>query len=68
MESEVQIHRLRAFCELSFDSACPSPHQTKREVPSTASAAQMRGSIRAGPARGASYLERLQPLQERSVH
>ncbi|MDO1529642.1 sulfotransferase [Fulvimonas sp. R45] len=64
-EPEVQIRRLLAFCELDFDSACLAPHQTKREVLSTASAAQVREPIRAGTAHSAPYLEWLQPLRER---
>jgi hypothetical protein len=67
-EPEAQIRRLLAFCELPFDAACLVPHQTRREVLSTASAAQVRQPIRADTAHSAPYLEWLQPLRERLAH
>lgn len=67
-EPEVQIRRLLAFCELPFDAACLAPHQTRREVLSTASAAQVREPIRADSAHSTPYLEWLQPLLERLAH
>jgi hypothetical protein len=64
-EPETQIRRLLAFCDLPFDPACLTPHQTKREVLSTASAAQVREPIRADTAHSAPYLQWLQLLRER---
>ena len=64
-EPETQIRRLLAFCDLPFDPACLTPHQSKREVLSTASAAQVRKPIRADTAHSAPYLQWLQSLQER---
>ncbi|MBD8900605.1 sulfotransferase, partial [Rhodanobacter sp. DHG33] len=64
-EPEAQIRRLLAFCELPFDAACLTPHQTKREVLSTASAAQVREPIRADTAHSTPYLPWLQPLRKR---
>ncbi|MDQ6646334.1 MAG: sulfotransferase [Pseudomonadota bacterium] len=64
-EPETQIRRLLASCDLSFDPACLTPHQTKREVLSTASAAQVREPIRTDTAHSAPYLQWLQSLQER---
>lgn len=64
-EPEAQIRRLLAFCDLPFDPACLAPHQTQREVPSTASAAQVRQPIRQEPSRSAPYSEWLQPLRDR---
>lgn len=64
-EPDAQIRRLLAFCELPFDPACLTPHQTRREVLSTASAAQVREPIRADTVRSTPYLEWLQPLRER---
>ena len=63
-EPEAQIRRLLAFCELPFDAACLTPHQSQREVLSTASAAQVREPIRADTAHSAPYLEQLRPLRE----
>ncbi len=62
---ELQIRELLAFCQLPFDAACLAPHQTKREVRSTASAAQVRQPIRSDAARSASYIDMLQPLRKR---
>jgi len=67
-EPEAQIRRLLAFCELPFDPACLAPHQTRREVLSTASAAQVREPIRADTAHSAPYLLWLQPLREKLAH
>jgi len=64
-EPEAQIRQLLAFCQLPFDAACLSPHQTQREVHSTASAAQVRQPIRADTARSPRYREFLQPLIQR---
>ena len=68
LQSEAQIRRLLAFCELPFDAACLTPHQTRREVLSTASAAQVREPIRTDTAHSAPYLEWLQSLRERLAH
>jgi len=65
VQPETQIHHLLTFCELPFDAACLVPHQTRREVLSTASAAQVRQPIRADTAHSAPYLAWLQPLRER---
>jgi Tfp pilus assembly protein PilF len=59
---EAQIRRMLAFCQLPFDAACLSPHQTQREVHSTASAAQVRQPIRADTARSPRYRDFLRPL------
>jgi Tfp pilus assembly protein PilF len=67
-ESEAQIRRLLAFCQLSFDAACLSPHQTQRHVHSTASAAQVRQPIRGDTARAPRYQDFLQPLIQRLDH
>ncbi|MBA2080167.1 sulfotransferase [Rhodanobacter sp. PCA2] len=64
-QPEAQIRRLLAFCGLPFDPACLTPHQTRREVLSTASAAQVREPIRADTAHSAPYMAWLQPLRER---
>ena len=64
-QPETQIRRLLAFCDLPFNTACLTPHQTRREVLSTASAAQVREPIRADTAHSAPYTEWLEPLRER---
>lgn len=64
-DSDTQIRRLLAFCKLPFDPACLTPHRTRRDVLSTASAAQVREPIRADTAHSAPYLQWLQPLGER---
>lgn len=64
-ESEAQIRHLLAFCQLPFDAACLSPHQTQRDVHSTASAAQVRQPIRGNSARSPRYRDFLQPLFQR---
>jgi Tfp pilus assembly protein PilF len=64
-EPELQIRRLLAFCQLPFDPACLTPHQTKREVLSTASAAQVRQPIRNDTSHSAPYLDLLQSLRNR---
>jgi cytochrome c-type biogenesis protein CcmH/NrfG len=64
-EPEAQIRRLLAFCDLSFDPACLTPHQTRREVLSTASAAQVREPIHANTAHSAPYRDWLQSLRDR---
>lgn len=64
-EPEAQIRRLLAFCQLPFDPACLAPHQTKREVHSTASAAQVRQPIHDTAVRSRPYLGSLQMLRDR---
>jgi Tfp pilus assembly protein PilF len=64
-EPEAQIRHLLAFCQLPFDAACLSPHQTQRDVHSTASAAQVRQPIRGNAARSPRYRDFLQPLIQR---
>jgi hypothetical protein len=64
-EPETQIRQLLSFCQLPFDAACLSPHQTQRDVHSTASAAQVRQPIRGDTAPSAPYLQWLQSLRER---
>lgn len=63
-EPETQILRLLEFCQLPFDPACLAPHQTKREVLSTASAAQVRQPIRSDTAHATPYVSSLQALRE----
>lgn len=67
-EPEWQIRNLLTFCQLPFDPACLAPHQTKREVLSTASAAQVRQPIRNDTAHSAPYLDLLLPLHNRLAH
>jgi tetratricopeptide (TPR) repeat protein len=67
-DSESQIRHLLAFCQLPFDPACLAPHQTRREVLSTASAAQVRQPIRSDTAHTAPYFDLLQSLRERLAH
>jgi Tfp pilus assembly protein PilF len=67
-ESEAQIRHLLEFCQLPFDAACLSPHQTQRDVHSTASAAQVRQPIRSDTARSPRYRDFLQPLMQRLDH
>jgi Tfp pilus assembly protein PilF len=67
-EPEVQIRRMLAFCELPFAAACLSPHQTQRDVHSTASAAQVRQPIRGDTARSPRYRDFLAPLIRRLDH
>lgn len=67
-EPEAQIRHLLAFCQLPFDAACLSPHQTRRDVHSTASAAQVRQPIRSDTARSPRYRDFLQPLIQRLDH
>ena len=64
-QPEAEIRRLLAFCELAFHRTCLTPHQTAREVLSTASAAQVREPIRADTERSAPYMAWLQPLRQR---
>ena len=64
-QPEAQIRHLLNFCGLPFDPTCLTPHQTKREVLSTASAAQVREPIRADTTHSAPYVEWLQPLRQR---
>lgn len=59
---KTQIRQLLSFCLLPFDPACLSPHQTQRDVHSTASAAQVRQPIRGDTARSPRYLNFLGPL------
>jgi Tfp pilus assembly protein PilF len=67
-EPEAQIRQLLAFCQLPFDVACLSPHQTQRDVHSTASAAQVRQPIRVDTARSPLYGDFLAPLIQRLDH
>jgi hypothetical protein len=67
-EPEAQIRQLLAFCQLPFDAACLSPHQTQRDVHSTASAAQVRQPIRGDTARSPRYRDFLKPLIQRLNH
>jgi len=67
-ESEAQIRQLLSFCQLPFDAACLSPHQTQRDVHSTASAAQVRQPIRGDTARSPRYPDFLQLLIQRLDH
>jgi len=62
-EPEARIRRLLAFCELSFDEACLTPHLASRTVRSTASAAQVRQPLRAAVTHSARYGEQLEPLR-----
>ncbi|MEO7068433.1 MAG: sulfotransferase [Rhodanobacter sp.] len=64
-EPERQIRELLAFCQLPFDAACLTPHQTKREVLSAASAAQVRQPIHSGRLASAPYVELLKVLRNR---
>jgi Tfp pilus assembly protein PilF len=59
---EAQIRRLLDFCELPFDPACLSFHQSSRTV-LTISAAQVRQPLRRDTARSARYGDRLDPLR-----
>ena len=54
---EIQIRRLLTLCKLPFDPACLTPHQTRRAVLSTASAARVREPIRADTTHSAPYVE-----------
>jgi Tfp pilus assembly protein PilF len=67
-EPESQIRQLLGFCELPFNAACLSPHQTQRDVHSTASAAQVRQPIRGDTARSPHYRDFLAPLIEHLNH
>jgi Tfp pilus assembly protein PilF len=67
-QPEAQIRQLLAFCQLPFDAACLSPHQTQRDVHSTASAAQVRQPIRGDTARVPLYRDFLGPLAEQLQH
>lgn len=67
-EPEAQIRRLLAFCQVPFDAACLSPHQTQRDVHSTASAAQVRQPIRGDTARSPRYRDFLAPLVQHLDH
>ena len=67
-EPEAQIRQLLAFCQLPFDAACLSPHQTQRDVHSTASAAQVRQPIRGDTARSPRYRDFLAPLIQHLDH
>jgi len=67
-EPEVQIRHLLDFCQLPFDAACLSPHQTQRDVHSTASAAQVRQPIRGDTARSPHYRDFLAPLIQHLDH
>jgi Tfp pilus assembly protein PilF len=64
-DPETQIRQLLAFCQLPFEPACLSPHQTQRDVHSTASAAQVRQPIQGDTARSPRYRDFLEPLIQR---
>ncbi len=60
---EAQVRRVLEFCELSFESACLSFHETKRSV-RTASSEQVRQPIyRSGLEQWCNYAEDLKGLQ-----
>ena len=60
---EAQVRRILAFCELPFESACLSFHETKRSV-RTASSEQVRQPIyRSGLEQWTHYEAELQPLR-----
>ncbi|MFC3650133.1 sulfotransferase [Dyella humi] len=67
-DPETQIRQLLSFCQLPFDAACLMPHQTQRDVHSTASAAQVRQPIRGDTARSPRYRDFLEPLIQRLHH
>lgn len=62
---ELQIRRLLDFCDLEFDPACLSFHETSRTVLSTASAAQVRQPLQKYTARTSHYESQLAPLRAR---
>lgn len=62
-QPEATIRQLLAFCDLSFDPACLSPHQTARTVLSTPSAAQVRQPIHSAASRAARYGSHLDALR-----
>ncbi|HTI81434.1 MAG TPA: sulfotransferase, partial [Acetobacteraceae bacterium] len=64
-EPEPSIRRLLDFCELPFDPACLTFHQTSRTVLSTPSAAQVRQPIRQDTARSLRYGDKLDRLRQR---
>jgi Tfp pilus assembly protein PilF len=63
-DPETVIRRLLAFCSLSFDPACLTPHQTQRTVISAASAAQVRQPLQHDTARAARYGQFLDELRD----
>lgn len=63
-DTEGQIRRLLAFCDLPFDPACLAFHQTRRTV-LTFSAAQVREPMKLNTARSARYGSRLDALREK---
>lgn len=60
--TESQIRRLLEFCQLPFDPACLSFHQTRRTV-LTLSSAQVREPLQQNTARSARYGTKLDPLR-----
>lgn len=64
-DPEERIRRLLEFCDLPIDAACFTPHLTRREVRSTASAAQVRRPITKSIPHGALYADQLQSLRQR---
>jgi Tfp pilus assembly protein PilF len=62
-EPEPQIRQLLEFCQLPFDPACLSPHQTQRDVHSTASAAQVRQPLRKNASYSSIYESQLAELR-----
>jgi tetratricopeptide (TPR) repeat protein len=61
-EPETQTRELLAFCGLEFDAACLRPQDAQRSV-RTASASQVRESLRRDTARTAAYGALLDPLR-----
>ncbi|WP_329741884.1 tetratricopeptide repeat-containing sulfotransferase family protein [Dyella sp. A6] len=64
-DTEAQIRRLLDFCGLPLEPACLTPHLAKREVRSTASAAQVRQPIARTTPHGELYGDLLLPLRQR---
>lgn len=61
---EAVIRGLLASLDLPFNTACLAPHQTHRDVLSTASAAQVRQPIRTDTTHSEPYREQLKPLRD----
>ncbi|HET6587336.1 MAG TPA: sulfotransferase [Oleiagrimonas sp.] len=60
---ENEIRRLLTFCGLSYESACLDFHRTRRVI-RTASAAQVRQTLRKDTARADDYGDALAPLRQ----
>ena len=61
-DPEMQIRELLEFCNLPFEEACLSFHQTERRI-NTLSASQVREPLRKDTARAAKYGSLLDPLR-----